>query len=361
MIKILNVPVRNSGGGITQYCLQNLAFLDKNRFAFDFATRSPSLFFEDYLKSQGYFVHHLDFSIPEVRKMLSRGYDVLHLHTSFFRDLNVEDVAKEFKISKVIVHSHSTMVDESDPQKREELTSTHNKVKQKFSLNDATDFCACSDKAADWLFGEQISREKIRILKNAIDVEKFKFNKSIREKIRKEFNLDNKFVIGHIGRIAYSKNHSFLVDIFANVSKKLPDTVLLLVGDGDLRELIKEKVRRLNLQSKVLFLGYRENASDFYQAMDCFCLPSFFEGLPITLIETQAASVASIASDKISLEASITELLTYLPFDIDLWTNEILRIASEKREMIDRTEQITQAGYNIRDSIKILEEIYEQY
>jgi glycosyltransferase involved in cell wall biosynthesis len=353
------MPITNSGSGVSQYCLQNLAFIDRSRFIFDFATRSPNLSFEDYLTSQECFVHHTDFSIPEIHKMLSKGYDVLHLHTSFFRNLNMEKIAKEFKIPKVIVHSHSAMVDESDPKKRDELILVHNKVKQEFSLNDATHFCACSCKAADWLFGEQIPREKIKILKNAIDVEKFKFNKSVRKKIRKEFNLENKFVISHIGRIAYQKNHSFLIDVFAKVSQKLPNAVLLLIGDGNLRGQMEEKARELNLQNKVLFLGHRENTSDFYQAMDCFCLPSFFEGQPIVLMEAQTASVACVASNNLSLDANITDFLTYLPLDADLWVNEVLRIAIEKRERKNCTEQITQAGYNIRDAIKLLEQIYE--
>jgi len=361
------MPIASTYGGITQYCLQNFAFIDKSRFIYDFATRSPKLLFEDSLASQGCFIHHLDFSIPDIRKMLSKGYDVLHLHTSYFKNLNVEDVAKEFKIPKVIVHSHSTAidythnstVDKNDPRNQGELIRIHNEIKQRFSLSDATDFSACSSKAADWLFGEQIPRDRIQILKNAIDVEKFKFDKNIREKIRTEFNLSDKFVIGHIGRISYQKNHSFLLDIFANVSSKLSNAVLMLVGDGSLRGQIEEKVKILNLQNKVLFLGYRENAKDFYHAMDCFCLPSFFEGLGIVLIEAQTASLSSLASDSIPLDANITELLTSLPLDIDLWASEILRIASEKIDRIDRTEQIMRAGYSIRDSIKLLEDIYE--
>lgn len=366
-IKILQFPIANSKGGITHYALENWRWMDKSRFHCDFATMSKHLDFEDEIRATGsnifyiscYAEENKERFTDEFRKILAEGnYDVVHLHTKQWKSFLVEEICKEYCVSKIIVHSHNTEIDVLNPLKREKERLLHEQIKRQFKENIATDFWACSDAAADFLFGEQISKQKIKIMPNAIDIDKFAYNPETRKRYREKYGLQDCFVIGHAGRFAYQKNHEFLVNTFAEVSKKIKNARLVLLGDGELFSEVQNQVKKLNLENRVLFLGKRDDIAGWYQAMDVFCLPSRFEGLGIVLIEAQTSGLKCITSMEVPDETHITENIIYLPLKQSRWVEEIVNCKNGSSRM-NMKEQIHAAGYDISAVIKDMERLYE--
>lgn len=360
--------MRNLGGGITQYALNNWEYVDKSRFRFGFATLSRSLDFGDRLVAQGCRIHHISCSaeenesqfLSEFEKLLSLGYDAVHLHTSYWKSFACEQVAKKIGIPIIIVHAHNmgpgVVADHAGMAK---AIAWHEEQKQRFDPALATHYCACSRGAADWLFGPQIDRERIRILNNAIDVQRFAYNQSVRERFRREMGLDGYFVIGHVGRFEYQKNHDFLIEMFAEANGKIPNAKLMLIGTGSGVAAIEEKARRLEILERVLFLGKRDDVAGLYQAMDVFVLPSHYEGLGIVLTEAQASGLRCIVSIAASMpENNITDNISALPFEIPLWRDSIAAIAEMGYERRDYSAEVAAAGHSIKEQIKKLESIY---
>nr|WP_320017099.1 glycosyltransferase [uncultured Desulfobacter sp.] len=365
-IKIIHFFIGNIRGGITRYLLNNWKFINKEDFHFDFVTKSKKIDFEQELKNQGCKIYHISCYAEEDEKkfrkeisdIFARGYDIAHIHTAYWKSFIIEELAVKYNVQKIIVHAHNTMIhDDFTNEKREDARCLHEKCKSEFNIFMATDFCACSRLAADWLFGVQIPKERIKILNNAIDIRQFQYNPVVREEYRKMLGLENRYVIGHIGRMSYQKNHEFLIHVFHRVLKKVQNSVLLLINDGPLEENIRTQVLSLGIESKVLFLGKRDDTENLYQAMDVFCLPSRFEGLPIVLVEAQVAGLKCITSDKVSEEAKITDNLDFLPFNIELWKDRIAEILQgyERRNM---NHEISISAYNISDQILALENLY---
>lgn len=364
-IKILQFSIGNVHGGVTQYALKNWEFINKDRFQFDFVTLSKELDFEQELTRQGCKIHYLSCYaeenekqfIKEINHILDEKYDVVHLHTNFWRSFTVEGIAIQRKVPKIIVHSHNTMIDILDNTLREDAIRIHQNKRQEFSPLFATDFWACSNLAADWLFGEQIPKEQVVIMKNAIDVKQFSYDEKIRNKYRKKMNLEECFVLGHIGRFVYQKNHEMLIDVFNIVCKRIPNARLMLIGTGRLEEDIRKKARGYGIEDKVLFLGKRKDVHFLLQAMDLFLLPSRFEGLPIVLIEAQATGIRCITSTSVTTEVAITDQVKFLPLDCNVWAEYIIQnsIGYDRKNVDDL---ITSAGYNIRFQIKEVEKLY---
>lgn len=364
-IKVLQFPIANSFGGITHYALDNWKWMNKDKFQCDFATMSKKLDFADEVLATGSKIHYISCYaeenekkfIDEVNKILDEGYDVVHLHTKQWKSFLMEQVCLERNVPKIIVHSHSTRCDALDIAKREWETKEHNRVKQEFNTALATDFWACSNEAAEWLFGKQIPHERICIMKNAIEVEKFAYDEKIRKAVRKKLGLDDMFVVGHVGRLAYPKNQEFLIEVFAEVYKENSNMVLLLVGEGELEEELKRKAKELGLEKNINFMGKRADTNILYQAMDLFVMPSRFEGFPITLLEAQTSGLKCLASTNVSEEIKVTDNIEFLDLEIEKWTKRILQY-SKGYERIDQCAVIREAGYSIKEQIKEIERLY---
>ncbi len=367
-IKILQFPIANSYGGITHYALNNWKWMDKDKFQCDFATMSKKLDFADEILATGSKIHYIscyaeeneEQFIKEIDKILDENYDVVHLHTKQWKSFLVEKICLERNVPKVIVHSHSTKCDANNPKKREWETREHYRVREEFNENMATDFWACSEEAAEWLFGDRISRDKICIMNNAIETDKFLYNETVRKELREEYALEDKFVIGNVGRLEYPKNQKFLIDVFSEIYTKRKDIVLVLVGEGALREQLKKQVQQLGLEQAVLFLGKREDVENIYQMMDLFVLPSNFEGLPITLVEAQTAGLQCICSMGISVSANMTGNVTYLPLEKQQWVKVIeSRILFYTRE--NMSQIMKESGYNLETQVQYLQEKYQEH
>lgn len=216
-------------------------------------------------------------------------------------------------------------------------------------LAEKADYCfACSLLAGQDVFGKEAVHEgRVKIIHNAIDVRRFTYDPQLRETMRRQLGISEKLVLGHVGRFEYQKNHPYLIEIFAAVCRERPDAALLLLGEGENRPAIEERCRQLGIADRVKFMGNRKDAERYYQAMDIFLLPSFFEGLPGVLVEAQAAGLKCFASDTVTKEAKATDLVTYLSIGqpAQNWAKEILERSDYERR--DTAQELTAAGFNV--------------
>ena len=354
-------------GGRTQVILKYWKHIDRQKFEFEFVAIGEKLSYQQEIEDSGGKVHYLSCRAEEnplqfekeLEAVLKNNFDAIHIHTSFWKGFSVEKIAKKVGIPKIIIHSHNTSVSTiEDKALMQKMEETHYQLRGVLTPSMATDFWACSSLAADWLFGEQIPKEQVVIIKNAIEVDKFLFNQAIRDQCRRELGLENCFVIGHVGRFVYQKNHEFLLRVFAEVHRICANARLLLVGGGVLEANIRAQARELNVDDAVLFLGPRSDVHNLLFAADAFCMPSRFEGLPIALIEAQSAGLKCISSDAVTVEAKITNNLVFLPLVEELWIRTLLDIENGY-ERADMYEVITSAGYNIKNLVKELEKRYQ--
>jgi glycosyltransferase involved in cell wall biosynthesis len=191
---------------------------------------------------------------------------------------------------------------------------------------------------------------------------KFIYNEEKRNKIRNEFNVTEKLVIGNIGRFVEQKNHSFLIDVFYEVLKKNEDSALMLVGTGELEDFLKDKIRKLKIEDKVIFTGFRNDIPDLLQAMDVFLFPSLFEGLGIVLIEAQAASLKCITSKNVvPKETNVSELIEYVSLNesVKIWADKVLE-ASIKYNRVEMKNEIENMGFSIEKVSKEIQGFYEK-
>ena len=213
---------------------------------------------------------------------------------------------------------------------------------------------APSDLAAEFMFGK---RTDVKLLNNGVDLNVFCFQPVERQKIREEFSICNKFVVGHVGRFYHQKNHKYLIEVFKKISEKRDDAVLMLVGIGPLESEIRTLVSEMGLKEKVIFAGQRFDIPALLSAMDVFVFPSFHEGMPNTVIEAQATGLPCVIADTITREADITGLVQYLPLseNADYWSEKALSAVLTERK--NTYSDFTEHGYNIKDVANELVEI----
>lgn len=360
-------------GGTEAVILNYYNNIDKKKIHIDFLVHGYEIecrdnFTHRYLEKNGSKVFYVTprgesyfRNKKEVSDILqSNKFDIIHTHMDAAGAFVLRE-AKRAKIEIRMAHSHNT----ASTQKPKNLKSyIHNLVLEyaRFKIrNYATHYLACSEAAGEWLFGQENLRNgKVKVLRNAVDCEKLSFNKRMSQQKRKELNINDKFVIGHIGRFAYQKNHEFIIKVFNEIYKRNKDVRLLLIGDGELKKRIEDKVKELSLEQAVLFLGLREDINDLLQAMDVFFLPSNFEGLPVVGIEAQAAGLPCIMSDHITREVDITGLVQFISLDesVEKWASSVLEIKKSEKERENTLEKIRRAGYDIKHNAKELESLY---
>ena len=292
----------------------------------------------------------------EYKIIKSGNYDVIHINGDYCTRLVECFVAKKAGVKKIIIHSHSANTGKGSSLKK----MIHVLLKKMFDYY-ATDFFACSDLAARWMFSKRIYKKKAyHFIKNGIDVEKYKYDSKIAKEIKDKLHINNKFIIGHIGRFQYAKNHNFLIDIFKESKEINKNTALILIGDGPLENQIKEKVKELKLEDSVHFIGNTKDAFKYYNAMNCFVLPSFFEGLPIVGVEAQANGLNTYLSDNISRDTKIIDKVKYISLDKTAkeWADIIMNQKDENRN--SAYKKVYENGYDIKTVVSNLERIYQE-
>lgn len=360
--RILHVFGKLDCGGAETMIMNLYRNIDRSLIQFDFIVHSQQEgYYENEIKELGGKI----FRVPRYNGL--NLYQYYRQWTKFFAEnpeyrvihSHVRSTAAIFlyiarrKGIITISHSHSTSSGKG-------LKAVVKSIQQ-YPLRFICDYYfACSKEAGRWLYGEKVLQsENFLILNNAIDAKKFTYSVNTRDKIRKEFNLKDEFVIGHIGRFEYEKNHRFLIDIFKEIVSIEPNSKLLLVGDGILRNEIENQIKLYGIENKVILVGIRSDISQILQGMDVFVFPSHFEGLGIVAIEAQAAGLKTICANTIPKEAYITENFLY----IDLreshkkWAQKILKY-NDRYERYNMYNEIYKAGYDIHQNVEYIQEFY---
>ena len=358
----INAGSRNFGG-VSAICLNLYRNINRELVQFDFLTPNETTYREYAAEIREMGGHIYEFGIDAskqrgklqlIRKLkrffAKKKYDVVHVNSGVLSfNALVAHAAKKYSGARVFVHSHSN----AGRNQLKELFSFPIKA---YTVKQADELLACSKSAAAYMFPRKYA-EKAVILDNGIDVDSFRFDPDVREKVRTELDLQGKFVIGHVGRFMKSKNHSYLIRIFSEVKKVKENAVLLLIGDGELMDSVKQQVQELKLQESVHFLGQRKDMPALYQAMDVFLLPSKAEGFGIVNIEAQTAGLKCVVSDVVPEAANAAGLMVRksLSAPISEWVDEILSVPKERKS---EHEVIEEKGFNIKASAALLEKMY---
>lgn len=357
-IRILHCVVNMNRGGAETLIMNIYRNVDRNRIQFDFLTSREGVF-DNEIKEMGGRVYRIPY-ITEIgpfkyARLLraffkeNHEYKILHCHMDRTSGVVLREAAKT-GIPVRIAHSHST---------KSEGNITNRLVKAyyaKYIGKCATHKFACSEVAARFLFKNS---NNIILLKNGIQTEKYRYNQDKRTEIRKMIGVDDKFVIGHIGRFSEPKNHIFLLKIFNELCQKRKDSVLCLIGSGKLEGSIKKMAVKFGIDESVVFLGSRPNVWEYLNAFDVFCFPSLYEGFPIAVLEAQASGLKCIVSDVISNEINVTENVENISLKepATVWAEKI--VENMHYDRIDMTTTIKAAGYDIADIAVQLQEYYE--
>ena len=287
-IRILHTNFTRNLGGIEVFIMNIYKHIDRLKVQFDFLDDCGGIYYKDEIEALGGKIIEIPTrreNIIEYRrilkKLMSSGeYAAVHCNCLSVANIDIAKIAYRYGKTRVIIHSHQDM---KLRHLKSEILHRYNRM---WLMNKDIDRFACSLKAAEWIHGKKVTKEgKVKIIPNAIEIEKYVYNKVTSAEYRKLLNIEDKLVIGCVGRFAYQKNHDFLLDVFYEISKKNKEAVLLLVGgEGGLLSDTKNKVKSLGLESKVIFTGIREDVEKLMQAMDIFILPSRWEGLGIVYI-----------------------------------------------------------------------------
>ena len=362
-MRVLQVFARMDRGGAETMIMNIYRHIDRSKVQFDFMVHTEEhCAYDDEIEKLGGHIYTIPkytgknhFRYKREWKNFFKEhpeYHIIHGHVRSTAAIYLK-IAKQFGLT-TIAHSHSTSSGKG-------ISAVIKNMMQLPIRYEADYLFACSQKAGEWLFGKKITKkENFCVIKNGIDVEKFKFNPIMRQSMRNKFGIkDNQLVIGHVGSFSYPKNHEFLIDIFNEVHKKNPTSVLLLIGDGKLRHSIEQKVENFGLENAVIFAGVRDDVPDLMQMMDVFVFPSHYEGLPVTLVEAQAAGLKCFISDVITKEIMITKMMKVISLkeNSNLWADSILAYdipfyrGIEQKKLID-------AGYDVKNVVDWLTEFY---
>lgn len=359
MIRILHVVNDMHRAGLETMLMNYYRNIDRTKIQFDFLThRSEKSDYDDEIIAMGgkmYYAPRLyPHNYPKYFKYMDKffaehpEYQIVHSHIDAMSYLPLL-AAKKAGIPVRIAHSHNTSIDKDFKYILKKFF--------RYKITTAANYyCACGKEAGEFLF----KGKKAKVIPNAIEVDRFMFNKEIRNKKRIELGLKDKFVVGHVGRLSYQKNHKFLIEIFSEVHKKNANTVLLLIGVGEKEQEIKEQIHKLGLDGTVKFLGNRSDVNELYQAMDVFVMPSFFEGIPVTGVEAQFAELPCIFSIKVPDEVSFTDKCKFMGLDesAEKWADTILSINMSIRTENKKTAE--NSWYNIKNAKNILGDYYDE-
>ncbi|MGN0571506.1 MAG: glycosyltransferase [Candidatus Fimenecus sp.] len=354
---LIGAIMDGKAGGIDRYILNLFRELNQQSAEFDFFTNQISEPLQKDLQAQGAdlfqtagFAHPVR-QYRDFKKIFShKKYDTAYFNLSTAIGFVGPYVAKRCGVEKIVIHSHTTGCDISNPYKRKLMTVIH-RISRLILYRFGTDFYACSKEAGDWMFPKRIvSGASFQIVKNAIHTQNFVLDEDLRAQMREQLGLEDCFVVGHVGNFVYQKNHAFLLRVFSDVSKVDAAARLLLVGDGALFEETKAQAANLGIADKVLFAGRRTDANLYMQAMDAFAFPSNFEGLGIVAIEAQAAGLPCICSDRVPQEAHITDLCMFLPIEGENaaadWVSALQKAKEISRS--NRADEIIASGYDLQ-------------
>lgn len=318
--------------------------------------------YEEELIGAGCMIHHI---APP-----SRGYikyykrlcnlikkehiDVIHSHTMFNSGWAML-AGKHQGVSIRIIHSHSI----KGPEHRGLIKNLYEKTMRRVIQHYATDYVACGKGAGEWLYGKAFFEKHGTVIYNGIELKQFIYNENSRNKIREHYAIQDKFVIGHVGHLAPVKNQKFLLDLMPEILEKRPESILLLLGDGQDRHMIEEKIHTMGLENKVLLTGNVKNVGDYMSAMDVFVFPSLYEGMPLAMVEAQSNGLPCIISKNIPDDVYLTNLVSPLSLENsdEQWIDCITNTARKSPEIYGR--KMYDLGFDTQGMLKKIYRLYE--
>lgn len=360
VIRIAQIMGKMENGGVEAVVMNYWRNIDKSRFRFDFIVDNDSsipqkeeiealggrvITVPPYQKANAY--------ISALTRILKENnYKIVHSHMNTLSVFSLL-AARRAGVPVRIAHNHSTA------GKGEHKKNVLKYMLRPFARVNATHCAACSEYAGDWLFGKgSVARGEVTVFNNAIDLNRFRFNPETRDRVRKALGLENAFVVGHVGRFCFQKNHEFLVDIFEKIHNQRAEARLLLIGEGSLVDSVREKIAAKKLSESTIFLGNRCDVNELYSAMDVFVLPSRYEGLPVVGVEAQAAGLPCVLSDAVTRETIMqsTTKMVALHEGAEKWCSEIL--ATEGVRNVNAPDSMEK--FDITKIVARLEKYYEK-
>lgn len=363
-VRVLNVLGTTNLGGAESRVMELYRALDRDKVQFDFLvhTGKEGQYSEEIRRLGGRIYSVTRFRLlnllsykKALRKFFREHHEFAAVHGHMTSTASIYlPVAKKAGIPVTIAHARSAGVSPG-------LKGLATRM-LRYPLKYRADYCfTCSAEAAEAVYGRKwVEKGNVWTIPNAIDPQRFVFDAAVRAQVREELGLKDQFVIGHVGRFGFMKNHTFLVDIFAELCKMRDDAVLVLIGKGELEGQIREKAGSMGLSDKVFFLGNRFDVERYYQAFDYFVFPSTFEGLPGSVVEAQASGLCCLVSDKVTREAALTGLVTYKSIGEPAanWAGEIMRNAKAALERKDMRAAIAAKGFDVRGQAAAMEAFY---
>ncbi|CAH8768223.1 glycosyltransferase family 1 protein [Paenibacillus dendritiformis] len=360
-VRVLHAVVNMNRGGAETLIMNLYRNLDRSKIQFDFLTCKPGVY-DRQIERMGGKIYRIPYisgvDVIGYWQALSSffkdhaGYRLIHAHMDKMSGW-VLKAARQAGIPCRIAHSHNTRSEGGFAAKAFKWYAG-----QSISSS-ATHLLACSQAAARWLFKQ--SSDTAGIVKNGIEQERFFFRSEVRDAVRKELGIgESAFVLGHVGRFQHQKNHAYLIEVYAKARPMLNDSVLLLAGDGPLRDELQRQTERLKLENSVRFLGVRSDIDRLLQALDLFVFPSRHEGLPLTLVEAQGAGLPCIISDNVTREVDLgLGLIQSLSLkDQQAWVERVLEAARDGASREIPGDALRMQGYDIRDTARWLENYY---
>lgn len=332
MIRVLHIVTCMERAGLQTMIMNYYRYIDRLKIQFDFLEhRSKETEYDKEIERLGgkiYRIHKVNPCSLEYRNQLDMffrnhsEYKIVHCHMNYMSGLPLE-YAKKNGIPIRIAHIHSTNIEPG-------LKYFIKKYYKTRMLKNATDYFACGKAAGNWAFGKR----KFTIVHNAIDTKLYQFDIGHRKMIRDGLGLSDQFVIGHVGRFSYPKNHIFMIDIFKEVIKIDKNAILLLVGEGNLEKQVRKKVAKEGLENNVIFFGESSEVEKIMSAIDIFLFPSLYEGVPVTLIEAQYSGLRCVISNKVPKESVICSNVTSLGLNLSAkeWAERIIKNKKYNRE-----------------------------
>lgn len=362
MVRIAIIAGKVDSGGKKNLIMEYYRHIDRDKIQFDFICDADSQAIPrkeiESLGGRVYIIapyQRIIKNMSDMKKIfIQNKYPVVHAYNSTM-NLFPMFIAKMCGVPVRISESLS-MAHEGD------WKTILKKILRPMSKWFANYYMACGEDCGRWQFGNKLfDTGKVDVFKTVINTEFNAYNCDVRSKTRDEFGWRDKIVIGHIGRFTAQKNSLQMIDIFAAVARKEPRAVLCLIGDGELKEDMERKIEALGIEKQVAYLGRREDIQKFYNAMDCFILPSLYEGLPVVGLEAESCGLPMFFSTEVTKEANACELGHFISLDKsdEYWAEEILR-ACKENQMIRRSHatEVRHAGFDSADEAIRMQNYY---
>ena len=352
-MRVLQVIGSLDYAGVENVVMNYYRNINRDEIQFDFITCSekPERFDEEIEKMGGRIFrlpsrnkNPLGYMRALYRVIKTEKYPIVHIEQNSASMAMDALVSRLCGVKTIIGHSHSTSCN---------VLWQHYLFRPFVNIL-LTHRAACSKAAGKWVFG---NKKDVLIVNNAISAEKYSFNADVRQRVRAEYSLEDKFVVGFVGRFENMKNLPRLVDIFTVIKHKCPDAALMLVGDGSLRDSLEDYLKSHGVADACVFTGKCDRVHEMYNAMDVFVLPSLYEGLPLVCVEAQTSGLSCVVSDSVSVPP-ITDGVIYCALEKsdDEWADEILKAPITDRQ--NTKSALVDSGYDIKTEAKRLEKFY---